>query len=101
MKPKNTGLIVSPQVTQPARIRQPHAPVYTPAPNNVIISYMTDPRTRIPNPLYPIRIVRTDLEPIVMIQSEPEYQSSPQVKFWLEKPAPTLRQLIKNWFNKK
>ena len=101
MDHETTDLIVSPQVTQPARIRRPHTTVPTPVPNNVIISYMTDPRTRIPNPLYPIRVVRTELEPIVMIPSKPEYQSSPQVKFWLEKPAPTLRQLIKNWLNKK
>lgn len=100
MPHENTDLIVSPKVTQPVHIRQPHVPVPAPIPN-IIISYKTDPRTRVPNPLYPIRIVRTDLEPIVMIQSEPEYQSSPQVKFWLEKPAPTLRQLIKNWLNKK
>ena len=100
MNHETTDLIVSPKVTQPARIRQPHAPVHAPVPN-IVISYMTDPRTRIPNPLYPIRIVRTDLEPIVLMPSEPEYQSSPQVKFWLDKPAPTWKQLIKNWLNKK
>ena len=90
MQSKNKGLIV-PNRTQ----------YQTPNPN-IIIGYMTDPRTRVPNPLYPIRIIRSDLtEPIIHVPTAPEYQSSPQVKFWLDKPTPTLRQLIKNWLNKK
>ena len=91
MQSQNKGLIV------PNRSAQ-----YQPPNPNIIISYMTDPRTRVPNPLYPIRIIRSDMnEPIIHAPTEHTYQSSPQVKFWLEKPAPTLRQLIKNWLNKK
>lgn len=70
-------------------------------PNNMVITYLQDPRTRIPNPMFPIRIVRSELQsPIIMMPSEPIYQHSPQVAFWLKKPAPSWKQLIKAWLNR-
>ena len=83
---------------QQACIPQPQIPPQ-------IIGYMSDPKTRIPNPMRPIYAVWPEpvtptVQPIDPQKPEPARVIAPQAQFWLEKPMPTWKQLIKSWLNR-